>query len=521
MVIRNWNKDDIRNGYPIIPQNERKKILLLSDDIRMHSGVATMSRELVQGTCHHFNWVQIAAAIKHPDTGKIINMNDYYSKETGIKDCSVTLYPFDGYGNQQILSEIINREKPDILLNFTDPRQFIWLFEMEHTIRNLIPTAYYNIWDQPPIPQYNRSYYKSCDLIMNINRQTKLFVEQAVLSDNKTKVSSIDRDEFGKTSINKLNNIGNNSLITSYVPHGINKDIFKPLKPNKKNSKYKDFYDFKNKILGNKKYDFVLFFNSRNIRRKQVSDLLISYKFFCQAIGKEKADKTLLILKTAPIDNNGTDLPKLHHDLLPECNIKFIDGGLSPKQMNYLYNISDVELNPSSAEGFGLSCAEAIMSGTPVIPTVIGGLQDQMRFSDENNEWDKLDIDHFANSDGKYKNCGKWAFPLFPDESIQGSPPTPYIYDSRPKIKDICNRMLEVYNLSSKERKERGLAGREWLSGKESRMSSEEMCSSFIHDIDYTLTNWTPKDNYIIEKIEKDIKINKVGLFNPLTKEWM
>ena len=32
------------------PKREKKKILLLSDDLRMSSGVGTMSREIVLGT---------------------------------------------------------------------------------------------------------------------------------------------------------------------------------------------------------------------------------------------------------------------------------------------------------------------------------------------------------------------------------------------------------------------------------------------------------------------------------------
>ena len=41
-------------GY--IPKDERKNVLLLCDDIRMHSGIATMAREFVVGTAQHFNW---------------------------------------------------------------------------------------------------------------------------------------------------------------------------------------------------------------------------------------------------------------------------------------------------------------------------------------------------------------------------------------------------------------------------------------------------------------------------------
>ena len=38
---------------------KKKKILLFSDDMRMSSGVGTMSREIIVGTAHHFDWVQV------------------------------------------------------------------------------------------------------------------------------------------------------------------------------------------------------------------------------------------------------------------------------------------------------------------------------------------------------------------------------------------------------------------------------------------------------------------------------
>jgi hypothetical protein len=59
------NKD-----FKYLPQNKRKKILLICDDIRVHSGVATVAKEMVLHTAQHFNWVQMAGAIKHPDSGK-------------------------------------------------------------------------------------------------------------------------------------------------------------------------------------------------------------------------------------------------------------------------------------------------------------------------------------------------------------------------------------------------------------------------------------------------------------------
>ena len=63
-----------KTGY--IPQGERKKILLLTDDIRVHSGVAQIGREIVINTSHRYNWVQIAGAIKHPEKGKKLLIQD-------------------------------------------------------------------------------------------------------------------------------------------------------------------------------------------------------------------------------------------------------------------------------------------------------------------------------------------------------------------------------------------------------------------------------------------------------------
>jgi len=121
------------NGY--IPQKDRKKILLLSDDIRMTSGISTVSRELVVGTAHAFNWVNLGAAINHPDQGKRLDISDDTNKVAGINDASVLIYPSNGYGTQELIRQLIDFEKPDAIMMFTDPRYWIWLFQMENEIR--------------------------------------------------------------------------------------------------------------------------------------------------------------------------------------------------------------------------------------------------------------------------------------------------------------------------------------------------------------------------------------------------
>ena len=78
-----------------------------------------------------------------------------------------------------------------------------------------------------------------------------------------------------------------------YLPLGVDSKVFKPVDKNDKK-----FTDFKKKILGDKEYDFIVFYNSRNINRKRTSNLILAYRMFCDNLTKEEADKCLLIMHT-------------------------------------------------------------------------------------------------------------------------------------------------------------------------------------------------------------------------------
>ena len=124
----------MNNSFEYLPKEQRKKILLISDDIRVHSGVATVGREVVVHTAHHFNWVNIAGSVKHPEAGKRLDLSQSTNEQTGLKDASVMLYPTNDYGGADMLRQIIQIEKPDAIMLITDPRYFIWLFSMENEI---------------------------------------------------------------------------------------------------------------------------------------------------------------------------------------------------------------------------------------------------------------------------------------------------------------------------------------------------------------------------------------------------
>jgi glycosyltransferase involved in cell wall biosynthesis len=470
-------------GY--LPPDQRKKILFICDDIRMHSGVATMSREIVLGTAQHYNWVSIAAAIDHPEAGKRLDLSQATNQETGLTDASVILYPNNGYGNADLIRALIKAEKPDALFFFTDPRYYDWLFAIENEIRKQIPMIYINIWDDLPAPLYNRAFYESCDTLLAISKQTRNINEMVLGSKAKDK-------------------------IITYVPHGINEKQFYPIE------NQDELKETKKKIFGDKEFDFTVFFNSRNIRRKCISDLMAAHKLFLDSLPKEKADKVALVLHTQPVDNNGTDLYAVRELLFGKnSNVFFSDGRIETPELNRLYNIGDVTVLPTSNEGWGLALTEAMMAGKMIIANVTGGMQDQMRFEDENGKWIDFTSEFPSNHFGKYKKHGEWAVPVFPNNmSLVGSPTTPYIWDDKLDFRELTQAIKSVYELSSEERKAKGLKAREWVTSDESGMSARVMCENVIKDIDLTLNTFKPRKSF---EFIKTTEIPALELVHPLT----
>ena len=456
----------MKEGY--IPKEQRKRILLLCDDLRVHSGVANVAKEMVTHTAHHFNWFNLGGAINHPEVGKRFDVSADINKTAGIEDAEVIVQPNNGYGNPDQIRQLIKEIKVDAIFLITDPRYFTWLFQIENEIRKEIPIIYLNIWDDYPAPMYNRPYYESCDALFGISKQTV----------------NINRLVLGEKADKK---------VLKYVPHGLDTNVFFPV-----NKKDKDYKNFKNQI-GVKDDDFVLFFNSRNIRRKQIPDTMLAFKYFKDQLPEDQKSKVKFLLHTEIKSEHGTDLMAIKDYLFGEDDksILFSTSKLSRKQLNYLYNIADAQILLTSNEGWGLSLTEAILTGTPIIANVTGGMQDQMRFVDDNGDWFTPDENVPSNHTGRYKEHGKWAFPVFPtNRSIQGSIPTPYIWDDRCRPEDAAERIMEVYNLSEEERTALGMEGREWALSEEAGFTAQEMGKRVIEGVDELFNTWEPREYY-------------------------
>ena len=456
---------------------KKKKILLLSDDLRMSSGVGCVSKEFVLGTVGHYDWVQIGGAIKHPETGKVFDMRDDIRKVSPeVENPYLMIYPCDGYGDQELLRAVMRKEKPDAILHYTDPRFWQWLYQMEHEIRSKIPIFYYNIWDDLPYPMWNEPFYESCDLIMNISKQT----------------------------VNIVNNVWHQEppedWQVTYIPHGINQDVFKPLPSDDEG--YQKFMKESNHPVED--YEFVVFYNARNIRRKLPGDVILSFSTFVDMIPEEKRNKCLLLMHTNPVDENGTDLLAVSDAVAPGKNVKFSTEKITPEGLNYLYNFADVTINLASNEGFGLGTAESVMAGTPMIVNVTGGMQDQCGFRLDGKLLTAEDYTeiHSLHDEKKWKDnprltYGSWTKPVWPtNRSLQGSIPTPYLFDDRPSFEDAAEKLYEWYQTPKEDRDKVGLEGREWMLRDDTCLSAKRMSERFIEDMDRGFEKWTPRKQF-------------------------
>jgi hypothetical protein len=236
---------------------------------------------------------------------------------------------------------------------------------------------------------------------------------------------------------------------------------------------------------------------------------MLAWKLFVDELLEDKAKKTALVLHTQIRDENGTDLQAVKEMLFgneEKYNIIFDEGKYPSNVMNLLYNATDGCALISSNEGWGLSLTEAMICGKPIIATVTGGMQDQMRFEDENGNWIKFTEEFGSNHRGKYKRHGKWAYPVFPSNlSIVGSIPTPYIFDDRAEPFDIAEQIEkmyyhkteypEIYNEACK-------AAHEWVHSDESMMTAAHMSDNIIEGIEATFAKWEPRHRFELIQVE-------------------
>jgi len=251
------------------------------------------------------------------------------------------IIPVDGYGTQEMIRSVIRNEKPDILWFMTDPRFYGWLWEMENEIRPLLPMVYYHVWDNKPLPMFNKKYYESNDHIASISRVTHECV-RGVAPD----------------------------VAATYMPHAVDSSVFKALSMEER-------AELRKKVLPEQDLDkFIVFWNNRNARRKQSGSLLWWWNEWLTK--RNLSGKAQLIMHTNPFDIHGQNLSQIAEELgMTNREVVFSTKKMSLKALPALYLSADCTVNMTG----GLQ--EQIMGedgpfGFPIYPTskAIIGSQD-------------------------------------------------------------------------------------------------------------------------------------------------
>ena len=371
---------------------------MISDHIYSTSGVGTQGRYLVHGLVGtgKYQFFCLGAAMKHLN---------YDLQKMGD---DIMVKPIDGFGNKQMMMQLLVELKPDALLLFTDPRFFGHIWSMSDVIHQFCPIIYNTIWDNYPVPTFNKSVYESCDTLNCIN-------------------------EVAFNSIKEiLPNYAEQGLV-NYIPHGVPAETFYPMGAD-------EIQTMKNRLLGTARSDhFVGLFVSRNARRKCPSDIIFSWKLFLDELERKYGHrKATLLMHTDPFDHEGPNLIACAEKFGVIDNVVFSKDRTNFSEMNTVYNIADFVINLSSAEGFGLSLLEAKMAGKIGVALKTGGLSKQI-FDEKTNTAFGVAIEPEV-------------------KTLVGTQGIPFIYETYASHETYASSFMKLYEMPAAERHRLGMA---------------------------------------------------------------
>ena len=220
-------------------EDTKTRILVIADNPLAPSGVATHTKYMIEAMLRtgEFSFFCLAGAIKHTDYRPV--KVDPYGDDWVI-------FPVDGYGNEEEIRAMVHNYKPDIVWFMTDPRFYVWLWEIENEIRPHVPMVYYHVWDNYPYPKFNAGFYNSNDVVCTISKVT---------------------DDIVRTVAPNVKCV--------HIPHTVDTQIFKK-RPEEEWSELRRSAGTEDK--------FVVFWNNRNARRKQSGTLIWWFKEFLDEV---------------------------------------------------------------------------------------------------------------------------------------------------------------------------------------------------------------------------------------------
>ncbi len=331
------NKKEKQNIHSTEIPTKKLKVLWMSDNVLISSGMAVVGREILLGLHRtgkyqltHLGWgfngfphnfpVPILPA-SAPDFGK-----------NGVPQAGIPSF-----------QRVIEMCKPDVVIALGDAWMLNYIKDLPN--RKSFKLIQYSPIDGSPIPQVWINWFKDAD-------------------------SLVMYSEFGSKEIEKIAP----ELKSSLIYHGVKSDVYKPL-PQDIKSRIKKTITFQ-QVEGNQLVTkiglpdnaFVVGVIARNQPRKNFDRIIKSFAKFA----KNKPDVRLW-LHSAITDAayNLAELAIIYGIadkvcFTPNYNLA---NGVSEHDLNSLMNVFDVHFLPTQGEGFGLPILESMSAGVPQVVT--------------------------------------------------------------------------------------------------------------------------------------------------------
>lgn len=297
--------------------SKKINVLTLGDHPLSPGGVARCLKDIITSLLETDKFIvtSLGGAMKH------ISYQPTRTQEWGDK---WTIYPVDNFGTPEMIREAISQFKIDMIVFQSDPRFYDWFLMIDDEIRKNVPTIWYSIWDNGPTPWFNKGIWSSVDVQVPISKLTDQLMEQVV--------PWVERHR---------------------MPHCVDLNVFKPISAGER-------FTFKS---SNQKLDkdFVLFWNNKNGGRKHGATIIECFKKF---LDQTKADAVLL-MHTDPHDQFGPNLLENAKMWGLENKVIFSTQKIPDEALNMLYNVADVSISISDAEGFGKCLSADAKISTP------------------------------------------------------------------------------------------------------------------------------------------------------------
>jgi hypothetical protein len=377
-----------------------------------------------------------------------------------------------------LINKVLDTEKPDCMVLFTDPHQYHNIWINASFIRDKMPIYFIHVWDTYMMPtkggkyHYNQPILENCDGIGCISKQTEWMVNEI-----------FNKSEFS------------NKPYIHYVGHGSDPDVYKPLKP----EEYKDVED---KLFKGKHYEYVALMVNNNQHRKKMADFIEAWRIFFDELPQTEQAKCALVLHTKPITTFGLNLNEVIQALAPNRNIHLSIGKESEETLNKLYNLASVVVNVSNAEGFGLCANEAALAGKCTIVNATGGLVDQCGYTIDGKPmpWTLANKNNLKNI-----KHGDWCYTTTNNRTIIGNPGngmkagTHYLYDENCSIDDIAAGLKYWGYMSRKDQDAKGLINREFALA--NGLNSKDFSKKVVEGITKTIDEFKPQPLVHIYKV--------------------